>query len=119
MVTHTSTGPVKDALGCRSPYVVRACSVIFATLPIFVGMEISVATPRSGAAPAVEMVNRTGKGARLPFAPELHRSAVNQPSEIRVSRTTVPDAELIEGCEPLASALTQSPLARVAGRCLS
>ena len=102
-----------QSMSAGSHYVVGACGLILAMVSIFVRLEISVATAWSGTAPAVEIVDRTGKGDRLPLAPAFHRNAVNQPLEIDVLPT------LIYGCEPLASSLTKSPLAQIAGRCLS
>jgi len=58
-----------------------------------------------------EMVNRNGKGDRLPA---LHQIAAKQPVE-----TLLRDQELAEGCESLASSLSRSSLANIAGRCLS
>jgi hypothetical protein len=120
MVTHNSVRTAKrQSMRHGSPYVVLACSVILGAVSFLVGIEMSVATPWSGgSAPAAEIV-RTGKGNRSPLALEFHRNAVNQPLEINVPRTPAPDQELIDGCEPLASSLTNSPFARVAGRCLS
>jgi hypothetical protein len=117
-LTSPRTGE-SQSMGRGSAYVVGACSVILAMVSIFVGIEISVATAWSGAAPAVEIVDRAGKGDRLSPVPAFHRNAVNQPLEINVPRTPAPDQELIEGCESLASSLTHSPFAQVAGRCLS
>jgi hypothetical protein len=68
---------------------------------------------------AKEMGNRTGKGDRLPLVPALHRIPANQPAKIEVLRTSAPDQELVDGCESLASSLSGSPLANIAGRCLS
>ena len=120
MVIHTSPENGKpQSMGRGSPYVVGACSVILAMAAIFVGIEISIATAWSGAAPAVEIVNRTGKVDRLPLAPAFRRNALNQPLEINVPRTPAPDQKLIDGCESLISSLAHSPFAQVAGRCLS
>lgn len=61
-----------------------------------------------------EMVNRNGKGDRLPA---LHQIAAKQPVE--TLNTFLRDQELAEGCESLASSLSRSSLANIAGRCLS
>jgi len=61
-----------------------------------------------------EMVNRNGKGDRLPA---LHQIAAKQPVE--TLNTFLRDRELAEGCESLASSLSRSSLANIAGRCLS
>ena len=66
-----------------------------------------------------EQVNRTAKGDRLTLVPELHHVPAQQPAKIEALRTLQPDHELADGCEPLASSLSRSPLANIAGRCLS
>ena len=67
---------------------------------------------------AGEMVNRNGKGDRLPVV--LHRLPAKQPVKIETTLRTLPrDPELAEGCESLASSLSRSSLANIAGRCLS
>jgi hypothetical protein len=64
---------------------------------------------------AGEMVNRNGKGDRLP----LDRLPAKQPLKIETLRTLPRGQGLAEGCEPLASSLSRSSLANIAGRCLS
>jgi hypothetical protein len=68
---------------------------------------------------AAEMVNRNGKGDRLPVVPVLNRLPPKQPVKIEAVRTLPRDQELAEGCESLASSLSRSSQANVAGRCLS
>jgi hypothetical protein len=69
---------------------------------------------------AGEMVNRNGKSDRLPLVvPALHPLPVKQPVKIEALRTSPRDQELAEGCESLASSLSRSSLANIAGRCLS
>jgi hypothetical protein len=68
---------------------------------------------------AGEMVNRNGKGDRLPVVPVLHRLSVKQPAKIEALPTLQRQQELSEGCESLASSLSRSSLANIAGRCLS
>jgi hypothetical protein len=61
---------------------------------------------------AEQVVNRNAKGDRLL---ELSRK---QP--VNEALRTLPHAQgLAEGCEPLASSLSRSSLANIAGRCLS
>jgi hypothetical protein len=98
-------------------YVVYACSVMLIIAFIFVGLEVSISRGWPGA--AGQMVSRTGKGDFLRSVPAFHRNAVNQPGQIGVLRTLPPDRDLIDGCESLASSLAGSPLALIAGRCLS
>jgi hypothetical protein len=113
---HTSPR-TSESLGRVSPYVVDACYLILAIMPILGG--ISAAIGCLGGTPVLEMVNRTGKGDRLPpLVPAFHRNAVDQPVETNFLQTA-PDQELIDGCESLASPLTRSRLAQMAGRCLS
>ena len=70
-------------------------------------------------ATAGEMVDRNGKGDRLPVVPALHRLSTKQPAKIDTVRALPRDQELAEGCESLASSLSRSSLANIAGRCLS
>jgi hypothetical protein len=65
-----------------------------------------------------EMVNRNGKGDRLPIAAS-HRVPAKQLVQTAAPRALPRDQELAEGCEPLASSLSRSSLANIAGRCLS
>jgi hypothetical protein len=67
---------------------------------------------------AGEMVNRNGKGDRLALVPALHPLPAKQPMKIETLRT-LRYQELAEGCESLASSLSRSSLANIAGRCLS
>ena len=67
-----------------------------------------------------ETVNRDGKGDRLPAVPALHQIPAKQPGKkIETLNTFLRDQELAEGCESLASSLSRSSLANIAGRCLS
>jgi hypothetical protein len=94
--------------------IVGTFSVVLAFIAIFVGIELSVTTASSDAAAAVENVNRAGKADRLPMFSTFGRNIVNPPKG-----GWAPDQELFDGCEALASPLTRSPLAQIAGRCLS
>ena len=98
---------------------ISGCTVLLAIASIAVGIEVSVATAFSGAAPSVEIVNRAQKGNRLPLVPALHQNAVSRLLEVNFPRIPAPDQGLADGCEPVASPLTHSPLAQIAGRCLS
>jgi hypothetical protein len=89
-------------MGRGSRCVLAAGTVIFAILCIFDALEASVAGLGQEPLPAIEMVDRTAKGDRLD---SLHAPAPNE--------------RLIEGCESLVSSLTDSVLARIAGRCMA
>jgi hypothetical protein len=68
---------------------------------------------------AGEMVNRNGKSDRLPVAQPSHRLLAKQSLKIESHRIPLRDHEMVEGCESLASSLSHSSLANIAGRCLS
>ena len=99
-------------------YSISGCSVLLAMASIVMGIEVSVATAFSGAAPPIE-INRAQKGDRLRLVPALHQNPVSQLLEVNLPRIPAPDRGLADGCEPVASPLTHSPLAQIAGRCLS
>jgi hypothetical protein len=48
------------------------------------------------------------------------RNAIKGPIETNApAATPAPKPRLLDGCEPMVSAIGQSPLAQVAGRCVS
>ena len=101
-------------------FLIGGCSVLLATLSVVIGIEVSVATASPGAVSSMEIVDRARKGNRLPLVPALHQNPVNRPpEEVNLPRIPAPDRGLADGCESLASPLTHSPLAQIAGRCLS
>jgi len=112
-------GGLFSSTGGSLRYLISGCSVLLAAVSIVIGIEISVATAFSGAAPSVEIVNRAQKGNRLPLVPALHQNAVSRLLEVNFPLIPAPDQGLADGCEPVASPLTHSPLAQIAGRCLS
>jgi hypothetical protein len=101
----------------QSGFIVGCCGAAFAIAAFVVGLEVSATT----AAPSVEqpgpVMIRTLKGDRLPLLPAKSRNAVNGPYEIIKAPPAKP--ELLDGCEPVVSAIGQSPLARIPGRCVS
>jgi len=102
----------------HSQYFVGCAGAAFALACFVLALEISAITP----APSAEQVgiafNRALKGDRLPLVPAPSRNAVNGPSEIKAPPAAA-QPELLIGCEPMISAIGRSPLARVAGRCVS
>jgi hypothetical protein len=54
----------------------------------------------------------------MQVTPVNSRNAVNGPIEIKAP-APAPKPRLLDGCEPMVSAIGQSPLAQVAGRCVS
>jgi len=111
----SSISPTSRALR----YSMSGCSVLLAMASIVMGIEVSVATASSGAAPSVEIVNRAQKGNRLPLVPGLHQNPVSRQLEVNLPRVPAPERDLADGCESLVSPLARSPLAQIAGRCLS
>jgi hypothetical protein len=100
-----------------SRHIISGLGATLALGCLLVGLEVSATTAWSGAEPARHLVNRTLKADRLPLVPvKARKNAVNGPLEIRVPRLP---AALPDGCEPIVSAIAQSPLSQVPGRCVS
>jgi hypothetical protein len=101
----------------HSRYLVGCCGAAFAVASFFIGLEVSATT----AAPALQqsgpVVNRTLKADRQPVVPVKNRNAVNDAREIKLP--IAPRQELPDGCEAVISTIGQTPLSRVAGRCVS
>jgi hypothetical protein len=114
----------------RSKYLLGGCGAAFALAMAYfvVGVDVSTTTAATGGDPGVQTVNRALKADRLPMKPAFRlpaipasksrRNAGNEPVEIEIPGAT-PRQELLDGCEPLVSPIGQSPLAQVAGRCVS
>jgi len=83
------------------------------------GSCIRLNCPAETGVTAGEIVNRNGKSDRLPLVSASRPLAVKQSVKIATLRTSPRHQELAEGCESLASSLSRSSLAKVAGRCLS
>ena len=96
-------------------------ALIFAS--IIVGVDVSVATARSGAAlsgnSSAQIANRMNKGDRQQIAPASRHIAERQLGEFEASPAPAPDTKLAIGCESLISPLANPLFARVARRCLS
>ena len=80
--------------------------LIVAALTTAIGFE-GIATARPNASSGVEIVNRLRKGDRLPVV------------QTDVQRAPTYNSGLPEGCDPLVSSLTLSPLIRIARHCVS
>jgi len=120
MLSQTSLrGDLFSSTGRVLRYLTSGCSVLLAIVSIVIGIEVSVATASSGAALSTEIINRARKGDRLPVVPVLRKNPVNRPPQVNLPRIPAPDQDLADGCESLASPLAHSPLAQIAGRCLS
>ena len=90
--------------------VLNACSLILTAAFVFIALETPDSTTRLGAAPTV-VVNRALKKDRLVTVERWLRSNHLQ--------AQVWGTRLNDGCESLVSPLSHSPLAQIAGRCLS
>jgi hypothetical protein len=107
----------------NSQYVISGLGALAALGFFVVGLEMSAATASSGlhrTATQTQSVERASKGDRLPLISEKARSrnAVNGPVEMQAPRAPVRQ-ELLDGCESIVSAIAQSPLSQVPGRCVS
>jgi len=100
----------------HSRFLIGCCGVVFAAASFLIGLEVSAHTMAPSLEAAAPAINRAMKGDRIPLVPIQSRNAVNGPVEIKIP---VARPELLDGCEPVVSAIGQSPLARIAGRCVS
>jgi len=88
----------------RSSTLLVASSVVLAALASVVLVEVTSATPRAQQIETAS-VNRILKGDRQPVG--IGRANMETP------------AILPDGCEPILSVITRSPLAKVARHCVS
>jgi len=88
----------------RSSTLMVASSVVLAALASVILVEVTSATPRVKQIETAS-VNRTLKGDRQPAG--IDRAMMETP------------AILPDGCEPILSVITRSPLAKVARHCVS
>jgi hypothetical protein len=100
-----------------SGYLVGCSGAAFAIASFLIGLEVSSTTAAPSFDPTASSVNRTLKGDRMSVIPSKSRNAVNGPFEIKAPQA--PTAELLDGCEPVISSIGQTPLAKIAGRCVS
>jgi hypothetical protein len=101
----------------HSRFFVGCCGAVFAVASFLIGLEVSATTAAPSTDRTATSVNRTLKGDRLPLTPSKSRNAVNGPFEFKAPPASRP--ELLDGCEPVVSSIGQSPLAQIAGRCVS
>jgi hypothetical protein len=103
----------------HSGLLVGCAGAMFAVASFLIGLEVS--STATTAAPSVEQttVNRSLKGDRMQIVPSKSRNAVNGPFEIKAPQSPAALPELLDGCEPVISSIGQTPLAKIAGRCVS
>jgi len=103
-----------------SSFFIGCSGAVVALATFLVGVEISAI---SAASPSLSsttpIVNRTLKSDRLPLVLNKSRNAVNGPAETQTPPAPAPKPKLLDGCEPMVSAIGRSPLAQVAGSCVS
>ena len=92
----------------HSQYLAGFGGAAFAVACFVIGLEVSATTAAPSASQTSLTINRTLKSDRMPLVPG--------PAETNAP-TTAP--LLLDGCEPMVSAIGQSPLAQIAGRCVS
>ena len=102
--------------GAAPRYIVESLGTVLAVLAIVIGLHALAATALPRPDPYTYAVDRTRKGDRSVPASAAH---LDQAREINLRRAPVFDQKLSDGCEALVSALTYSPLAHVAARCVS
>lgn len=103
----------------HSRFLVGCCGAAFAIASFLIGLEVSATTAAPSLDKTAPVMNRTLKSDRLPLVPSKNRNAVNGPVEIKTPPVPAAKPRLLDGCEPIISSIGQSPLAQVAGRCLS
>ncbi len=96
----------------NSGYLVGCGGAVLAIATFLVGLEVSSTTAAPSIARTAPMVNRTLKSDRMPLASTKSRNAVNGPAEITVPPAPAPKPRLLDGCEPVVSAIGHSPLAQ-------
>ena len=103
----------------HSGLLVGCAGAVFAVASFLIGLEVS--STATTAAPSVEQttVNRALKSDRMQIVPSKSRNAVNGPFEIKAPQAPAALPELLDGCEPVISSIGQTPLAKIAGRCVS
>jgi hypothetical protein len=108
----------------HSQYLAGFGGAAFAVACFLTGLEVSATTAAPSASQTSLTINRTLKSDRMPLVPmngrNNGRNAVNSPVETNAP-AVVPASKprLLDGCEPMVSAIGQSPLAQIAGRCVS
>jgi hypothetical protein len=101
----------------QSQFSIACCGLVFAAASFLVALEVSANTAAQSLDGTTPAINRALKGDRMPLATGASRNAVNAPLQIKAPPVT--KTELLEGCEPVVSAIGQPPLARIPGRCVS
>ena len=107
------------AVGGTARYVIACCSVLLALASMAIRTEGSGGAASSGLVATAQIVDRTHKGDRFPLIPASSGKAIDPAPQVNAPHTPAFRGGLPHGCEPLASSLTHSRLAEIAGRCVS
>jgi hypothetical protein len=103
-----------------SSYFIGCSGAVVALATFLVGVEISaISTASPSLSSTAPMVNRTLKSDRMPLILTKSRNAVNGPAQTQSPPAPAPKPRLLDGCEPMVSAIGHSPLAQIAGRCVA
>jgi hypothetical protein len=102
-----------------SQYFVGCGGAAIAIAAFLVGLEVSATTAAPSLSQNAPVVIRTLKSDRMPLVPAQARNAVNGPTQTKAPPAPTPKPRLLDGCEPMVSAIGQSPLAQIPGRCIS
>lgn len=102
-----------------SQYFAGCFGAAFVVASFLVGLEVSATTAAPSITQNTTTINRLLKGDRMPVVTPMSGKALNLPVETKAPPAPSPKPRLLEGCEPMISAIGQSPLAQIAGRCIS
>ncbi|HEY7663709.1 MAG TPA: hypothetical protein VH934_11355 [Xanthobacteraceae bacterium] len=102
-----------------SQYFAGCFGAAFVIASFLVALEVSATTAAPSITQDTVSINRVLKGDRMPLVTPVSGKPLNRPLETKAPPTPSPKPRLLEGCEPVISAIGQSPLAQVAGRCIS
>lgn len=93
----------------QSGFILGACSAALMFTSLLATLEVTTATARPEEnVSGVTVVNRTLKGNRMP-------AAASRATPVRIEHGT----KLPDGCEPIVSSITRSPLTQIPASCVS
>jgi len=95
-----------------------ASSLVVAIILIVVSINASASTVWASVEASRQTINLARKGDRLPLVLASDPSPADWSMEVNVPQRSV-EHSLPDGCEALASPLTRSAVAHIAGSCLS
>src|SRR5262249_19141217 len=99
-------------------YLLIACSLVVAIILILISINASASTVWADVAASKQTINLARKGDRLPLVLASDPNPPDWSMEVNGPQRSVYHS-LPDGCEALASSLTRSAVAHIAGSCLS